>query len=222
MKTTSTALAVTPQALQQSRARTLSAMATSALVLGAAVWMAASSAQAQTNESATPRVVSKPDARAIQAQMHGSAHAKLGQKAKGSGVITNAETAGTMHVGQPTRMTLTFHGAHMPGASATVQAPQGVNVTRLDGTPVGEIALNVGRPTRLEVWVTAPEDGMQYLDVTTLQDGRSSVRSLPMKVGSGAVKLKGNGQVVVTPSGETVVSMPAETNVGSRGAAKAR
>lgn len=211
MKTTSTTSAVAQQHRLRARVQTYPMIATSVVALGIVALLASSNALAQASEPAKPIKAVKPDARTAQAHMHTSAHAKMGQKAKGSGVLADAEGSGKMDVGQPSRMTLVFHGAHMDGATATVQPPRGVTVTRLDGTPVGEVALKVGRQTRLDVWVTASDDGLQYLDVTTLQDGRASVRSLPLKVGSGAVKLKSNGQVVMTPSGEAIVSMPAVT-----------
>lgn len=195
----------------------------SAIVLGAlALLLGQDSRAAQGKEDG---VTAKPQAKsaakpapkakvedAKRAMHHApmAAHAAMGQKAKGSGIVLDAVSPPSMGVGQATRVTLRFHGAHTESAIATIQAQEGVTVTRLDGSPVGAVALSMGRPTQLDVMVSASGDGLQYLHVTTEQDGRASVRSVPLKVGSGAVKLKANGTLVTMPNGEQIVSMPAK------------
>ncbi len=139
-----------------------------------------------------------------------SSHAALGQKANGSGVRFSANTPKTMAIGQPTRVMLNFDAVSTDGAVAKLQVPAGMTVTRADGSALGEIALERGRATNVEAFVTAQGDGMQYLDVVTSQGGRASVQSVALKVGSGAVSLKSNGNLVTTPSGEKVISMPAK------------
>jgi hypothetical protein len=139
-----------------------------------------------------------------------SGHAAIGQKANGSGVKLSATTPKNIAIGQATLVTLNFDAPNSDGAVAKVRVPAGVTVTRADGSALGDIALTRGQATKVDLLVNAQNDGMQFLDVTTTQAGRSSIQSVPLKVGSGTLVMKSNGNVITTPSGERIVSMPAK------------
>jgi hypothetical protein len=89
------------------------------------------------------------------------------------------------------------------GASLEVREPA-------SGKLVFSTRLNAGETRNLDVPYTATRDGMQYLDVITRQGQRSSVQSVALAVGSGAVELKSEGKPLTTPSGEKVISLPAK------------
>ncbi len=139
-----------------------------------------------------------------------SGHAAIGQKANGSGVKLSATTPKNIAIGQAALVTLTFDAPSGDDAVAKVRVPAGVTVTRADGSALGDIALTRGQATKVDLLVNAQNDGMQFLDVTTMQSGRSSIQSVPLKVGSGTLVMKSNGNVITTPSGERIVSMPAK------------
>lgn len=94
------------------------------------------------------------------------------------------------------------------------------NVTAADGARVevraaggGELltsfSLQRGEQREFDVALPALPDGLHYLDVITTQAGRSSVQSVPVKVGSGRPALKTEGQAQTMPDGERVISLPA-------------
>lgn len=139
-----------------------------------------------------------------------SAHATLGQKPNGSGVRFTSQVPKNLKVGQATKVTLNFAPALASDASATVRMPDGLSARRADGSPLVDMALKPDQPTTVDVWVTAKDDGRQYFDVSTTRDGRTSVQSVALQVGTGAVQLKPNGTLITTPSGEKIVSMPAQ------------
>jgi Spy/CpxP family protein refolding chaperone len=172
---------------------------TSALLLAGAaslLGVAAASAEAPGQDSARTK------------NSTGSAQPVAAKKGKGSGVRMSALVPKAMAIGQTSAVTLEFDGVSGDGAVATVRAPAGVSVARADGQPLGEIALARGQATRVELLVTAQGDGMRYLDVTTRQSGRASIRSVALKVGSGASSNKPNGTPMTTPAGEKIISMP--------------
>ncbi len=139
-----------------------------------------------------------------------SKHAAVGEKGNGSGVTMDARTAKSIAVGVAAALTLDFGPARAEGATARVRTPEGVVVTHADGSPVGDIALAVGRPTRVELLVTARDDGRQYLDVTTTQNERATVRSVALPVGSDTVRMKSAGRVETRPDGSRVRVMQAQ------------
>ena len=140
-----------------------------------------------------------------------SGHAASGEKGNGSGVTMTSKTAKSIPVGVATPVTLDFSDARFEGAVAQVSVPDGMQVTMADGSAVGDIALAVGQPTRVELLVTAHNDGLQYFDVTTLQNQRASVRSVALAVGSGELKLKSVGRVETMPNGDRVKIMRGES-----------
>lgn len=139
-----------------------------------------------------------------------SMHAKLGQKANGSGVRMTSKTPKAVAVGERTLVTLSFDAVTQDGATVSLRAPEGMTISRVDGGSLQNVALNRGAKTNVELWVRSTEDGTQYFDVTTLQGERASVQQVAVRVGSGVVRLKPNGTLVTTPSGEKVISMQAK------------
>jgi hypothetical protein len=70
--------------------------------------------------------------------------------------------------------------------------------------------LQRGESRTLNIDVPPQADGVHYLDVVTTQAGRTSVQSVPLKVGSGRAALKPEGRPQTTPSGEKIISLPAQ------------
>lgn len=66
-----------------------------------------------------------------------------------------------------------------------------------------------GEQKTFELPYTGRADGMQFISVVTSQGGRSTVKSVPLRVGSGALKLKPQGERRITAQGEAVISLPA-------------
>jgi hypothetical protein len=175
-----------------------------ALAGSAAAWgaLALSTTALASPQSAEPA----PAKRASSTHTH-VAHT---QKAGGSGLDVSAKTPASMAVGVPTRVTLTFDAASSAGATARVLNKRGLSVTSLDGSALSDIPLRQGGTTVVDVLVTAAGDGAQHFAVATMQEGRTSVRAVPLKVGSGKLRLKTEGTLVTTPSGEKIISMPAK------------
>lgn len=121
-----------------------------------------------------------------------------------SGVAVQAEVPAKLRVGEA--FTLKLRVAKVTaadGASIEVREPG-------SGKVLFSTRLNAGEMRSIEVPYRATRDGMQYLDVVTRQGTRSSVQSVALPVGSGAVALKSEGKPVTTPSGEKVISLPAK------------
>jgi hypothetical protein len=218
MKRLRTALNTSTVATPSGASR-IGALGTATLVL-AAVALGAPRAHAHGSEphgasgtksaGQSPKVAA-PSSKAPLASAHTSSHAAIGQKANGSGIAFSAQTPKTMAVGSAQRVTLRFDAAGHEGATARVQVPEGLTVTRADGTAVGDIALEAGRATQFDVIVTAHRDGTEYFDVITQRadNKRSSIQSVAIRAGTGQVRLKPNGTLITTPEGERIVSMPA-------------
>jgi hypothetical protein len=139
-----------------------------------------------------------------------TSHAAIGEKGNGSGVTFGARVAKNIAVGVASPLTLEFGPARAEGARARLRAPEGVTLTLADGSPVGDIALALDKPTQLELLVTATRDGRQYLDVTTTQNGRASVRSVALPVGSNEARMKSVGRLETRPDGSRVRVMQAQ------------
>lgn len=184
----------------------------SALLLGAGALLYSTQARADGEPRSKPTASAKAahDGHKHSADAGKSGHAAIGQKANGSGVKLSATTPKSIAIGQATLVTLSFEAPSSDGAVAKVRVPAGVSVTRADGSALGDIALTRGQATKVDLLVNAQNDGMQFLDVTTTQAGRSSIQSVPLKVGTGALVMKSNGNVITTPTGERIVSMPAK------------
>lgn len=133
-------------------------------------------------------------------------------KANSTGLVLRYAAPDTLKAGQATPVRIELSGASSDGASVELRgsSPDIVVVTQ-DGRAVqGPIALARGDTRTIDVLVTAPTDGTHHLSVLMSQGGRSAVSAVPLKVGTGAMSMKSEGQVQTTPSGERVISMPAK------------
>ena len=120
-----------------------------------------------------------------------------------SGVSLAYEVPDKIAVGETVQIRLRLAGVTASdGASVEVHEV----ATR---RPLLSIRLEKGEQRVVELSFTAKTDGLQYLDVTTRQAGRISVRSVPLRVGSGRHDMKQEGKRVVTPKGERLISLPA-------------
>jgi len=130
--------------------------------------------------------------------------AHVAAKKGGSGVNIAYRIEGVPQANVPTRITLEFSGISAPdGAIASFAAEEPAVLT--SGST---LTLGPKQTQTTSVLVTATEDGMYFVNVTTLQAGRSSVMSIPVKVGAGELRLEKHGTVETTPSGERVISLP--------------
>jgi hypothetical protein len=125
-------------------------------------------------------------------------------KKGGSGVRVAYRIEGVPQANVPTTVTVEFSGISAPdGAIASFSAEDPAVLTGVSTLP-----LKPKQTQSTSVFVTAAEDGVYFLNVTTTQAGRSSVISIPVKVGTGAPKLEKQGTAETTPSGERVISLP--------------
>ena len=131
-------------------------------------------------------------------------------KHNGSGVRL-AYSVPAMQPGRTSTVQLQFTGVQSDDARVEWRAPEGASVTSAVAGSSTSMALPRGQVTTLTLDVTPAADGMAYLDVFTTQDGRGSAQSVPLKVGSGKVSLKREGQLQKMPSGEAVISLPSST-----------
>jgi hypothetical protein len=123
----------------------------------------------------------------------------------GSGVVVQHSVPDKIAAGQTVALRLQFSGVTAPdGATVEVRDPS------LRETLVS-LRLAQGERRTLEVPVVSRTDGMQFIDVATTQDGRTTVQSVPMRVGSGALMLKPEGSRQLTTTGEAVISLPLST-----------
>lgn len=125
-------------------------------------------------------------------------------KKGGSGVRVAYRIEGMPQANIPTRVVVEFDGISAPdGAIASFSAEDPAVLTG-----ASTLTLNPGEMHSTTVLVTAAEDGVYFLNVTTMQAGRSSIVSIPVKVGAGTPRLEKPGTVETTPSGERVISLP--------------
>ncbi|RZI98015.1 MAG: hypothetical protein EOO54_29140 [Haliea sp.] len=126
-------------------------------------------------------------------------------KANGSGVQVGAAVA-PADPAQSTTVTLQFEGVTAVDAAASLTAEPGLRITS-----GGEsFKLPVGNSSHA-VQATADQAGLFYIHVTTTQEGRGSITSIPVQVGSAAAgqKLQSQGELK-TGAGDVgkVVVMP--------------
>ena len=129
-------------------------------------------------------------------------------KQNGSGIRMSYIVPAGMQPGQSARVQLQFSGVTADDARVEWRAPEGSSVSSAQLGAAASMALPPGQVTTVTLDITPAVDGMAYLDVFTFQGGRGSAQSLPLKVGSGAVKLKREGTLQTSPSGEKVISLP--------------
>lgn len=126
-------------------------------------------------------------------------------KKPGSGVTLAYRVEGAVSAKVPTEVTLRFGSVTSPdGATVAVAGTDGLVLAE---TTSAKLTAHAAQQ-ELRVRVTAPADGVYYLNVTTRQGGRAHVTSVPITVGKGKVKLQKNGSVQTMPNGERVVSLP--------------
>lgn len=144
----------------------------------------------------------EPAAEAAKAQ---PAWQSVSGKHTGSGVVLRYAVPDKMAVGEAVTVRLQFSGVSAPdGASVEVRDP----VAR---TTLLALRLAQGEQRTVELPFAGRADGMQYIDITTTQAGRMTVVSVPLRVGTGELKLKPEGQRSTTAGGEAVISLPAAT-----------
>jgi hypothetical protein len=166
-----------------------------ALSLAASGWAMASGLDVATAPAAQANA---------KTQSQTSAKVVARMKANGSGVIVNAAVPTKVAVGQTVSVRLNFNGVGAEGATAEVREA-GAN-----GRVLLSAQLPGGKEYSADVPYQAQNDGMQYLDVTTTQNGRTSIQQVAVAVGSGQMKLKPSGTAVVTPTGERLVTVPSK------------
>ncbi len=124
-------------------------------------------------------------------------------KGNPSGVVVRHTVPDKIALGESVTLRLQFSG---------VTAADGATVEVRDlaaRATVATLKLAQGEEKTLELPYTGRSDGMQFIDVITTQAGRSTVQSVPLRVGTGQIKLKTEGQRSTTSSGEAVISLPA-------------
>ena len=124
-------------------------------------------------------------------------------KPHGSGVVLRYLVPPAIRVGQSVTVTLYF---------SNVKADDGAHVVVRTIEPRNQLAsffVQKGEERTLDLPMLMTTDGTQYLAVSTTQAGRTSVQVVPLRVGSGKVKLKPQGTRRITPAGEPVTSLPA-------------
>ena len=131
-------------------------------------------------------------------------------KHNGSGVRVAYAVPVALQPGRTGSVQLQFSGVGADDARVEWRGPQGSLVSSALLGAASSMALPAGQVTTLVLDVTPAADGMAYLDVFTSQGGRTSAQSVPLKVGSGAVHLKRDGNAQTMPSGEQVISLPSQ------------
>jgi hypothetical protein len=148
-------------------------------------------------------------AKAAKAESAAASPAQPGGKPT-SGVVVTYSAPAKVAVGETVTLRLQISGVSAADG-ASVEVRDAAGRTTLLSTRVA-----AGEQKTLELPYTGRADGMQFIDVVTAQGGRSSVQSLPIRVGSGELKLKPHGQRSATAGGEAVISLPAVTSGASR------
>lgn len=129
--------------------------------------------------------------------------ATASSKGGGSGVVLRYTVPQRIALGETVAVRLSFSGVSAAEGAA-------VEVIEADGgRRLLALQLAQGERRDVDLSYTGRTDGMQYLNVTTTQGGRTTVQQVPLAVGSGKRALKQDGTRQVTPSGEAVISLPA-------------
>lgn len=127
-------------------------------------------------------------------------------KRGGSGVEVAYRIEGAAQPNVPARITVELSGVSVQqGASVSFSAEQPAWLHS-----AAAVSLKPNQTNTATLELTAPSDGMYYVNVLTTQAGRSSVVQIPVKVGAGAPTLQKHGTVQTTPGGERVISLPAK------------
>lgn len=175
-------------------------LALTAATLGVALVTASAWGQTNTNTSAAESAGTK-------AKPAKRTWVPLPRKHGGSGVQVRYNAPATTQPGTPVTVRVQFGTVTKDGATARFRLPAGMSFVGVDP---GSVALPRGGNTEVELRVLPSADGLHYINVFTVQGGRTSAQSIPVKVGSGQRALKPNGMVQTTPSGEKVISLPSQ------------
>jgi hypothetical protein len=159
----------------------------------------------------------KPQAKAKTAQLAPvaptGAWVTARQKHNASGLTLRYRTSGGVKLGQRAQVALVISGVTAAdGAQVEFKASDPAMTVTLNGNPVNApIALAAGGMHRLNVDVANAPEGLHYVTLYLTQNGRTTVSSVPVKVGHGQSLQKANGQVQTTPSGEKIIVLPSAT-----------
>lgn len=126
-------------------------------------------------------------------------------KHTGSGVVLRYAVPDKIAVGETFTVRLQFLGV-TANDGATVEVRE-----RATRTSLLSLSLTAGEPRTVELPYASRVDGMQFLDVSTTQGGRVTVQSIPLRIGTGELKTKPQGQRSTTADGDAVISLPAAT-----------
>lgn len=125
-------------------------------------------------------------------------------KKNGSGVDVQYRVEGSPVIGAPVVVTLRLGGVTSPlGATVRVVADGGLSVSGDSSFPV----LRAGEQTTFSVNVV-PGSDVGYLHVFTVQDGQTSVTSVPVQVAGAAAKLPAAGSLKNSTGGDKILSLP--------------
>ena len=127
-----------------------------------------------------------------------------------SGVSVTHSAPARIAVGETVVLRLRLAGVSSP-EGATVEVRDPATQTTLFSAQLAQ-----GEQRTVELAYTGRVDGTQFVNVTTTQAGRSTVHGVPLRVGTGELRLKPQGQRLTTASGEAVISLPAATPASGR------
>jgi len=127
-------------------------------------------------------------------------------KPNGNGIEVRYRLEAVPQAGQPLQVSLAFSSPH-PGGEPTAWFTLTGGLAWAAEAPA-VLALSDGAPTRQQVTVLPPADGIGYLNVFTRQDGIDSVTAIPVRVGKAAPSLRQPGAVKTSPGGDRVISLP--------------
>jgi hypothetical protein len=134
------------------------------------------------------------------------------QKHNASGLELRYRAPATVKPGAGAALALSISGVTAEGAQVELKGSDPAMRILLGGRPVsGPVALAAGESRRLDLEVLDAPEGLQQVAVYLTQNGRTSVVSVPVKVGQGQQLQKAQGEAHTTPSGEKVISLPAQT-----------
>jgi len=131
-------------------------------------------------------------------------------KHTGSGVAVRYAVPDKIAVGETVTVRLQLSGVSAADGATVVVSDPASRTTLLT------LRLGSGEQRTIELPYAGRSDGMQFLDVTTTQAGRMTVVSVPLRVGSGDLKLKPEGQRRSMSGGDAVISLPASSPPSGR------
>lgn len=109
--------------------------------------------------------------------------------------------------GETFELALRLEGVRAADAAVSVATGDGARLADAGATPQRWL-LRAGQPAQVTLRLTAPA-GDSYLHVTTVQEGRSSVRSIRLALPAGpASSTPSRGDYAVDARGEPIVRMP--------------